>query len=346
MLSDHRTNDAHGVRRQDFLFSEELFHTPICPDNGIMHPANRPGSDASIYYETQVSHPLPVDHDEDRHPQQRVVELYISSITLERFLDGSVKVGITGEVGVSLDGMEMLLQSMPGLSICMQVVPPVEDETVGQYTTPPEVGLEWCQQVRGLNYYSDIFLTFYDAVQRLHIWAQASSSGGKLRESDLYYILDTRLYDAGASQHMEFIGQTVLFEVELFEKCLPKQVMMKMQMQPANTLADYTPIQVIRYPLNKFNITNGVICKSRQLLLFNYTIRHRLSLQRHSTDFCLIHQLTPVNCADFVAKLNRFLLHERLLLQNSMPTSQIYPTVSNPFFFLHIEKTAGTTIRQ
>jgi len=101
MSSDRRTNDAHGVRRQDFLFSEELFHTPICPDNGILHPANGPGSDASIYYETQVSNPLPVDHNEDRHPQQRVVELYISSITLERFSDGSVKVGITGEVGES-----------------------------------------------------------------------------------------------------------------------------------------------------------------------------------------------------------------------------------------------------
>jgi len=342
-IADHHTN---GPRNP---LSQEFFHTPICPDDGMLHPVNRPGVDASIYYETHASDPPPsssaVDHDKNRHQSRRVIELYISSITLEHFSDASVKVGITGEIGVSVDGMEALLQSMPGLSICMQIVPPIDDETVGTYYTPPQVGLEWCHQVRALNYYSDIFLTFYDTVQRLHIWAQASSTGGKLRGSDLYYVLDTRLYDAGASQHIEFIGKTILFEVELFEHCLPRRVVESSKKTPADSQPH--PIQVIRYPLKKFNITSkDIICESRQILLFNHTMRHRLSLQRHSTDFCLTHRLTPVNCADFIAKLNRFLLLERLLLQNSMPTSQIYPTVTNPFFFLHIEKTAGTTIRQ
>lgn len=353
-IVDYRANDGHDGQRQprQALSQELLFHTPICPDDGKLHPVNRPGLDASIYFEAHTPDPPPppsaVDHDENRRPSRRVVELYISSITLERFSDASVKVGITGEIGVSVDGMEALLQSMPGLSICMQVVPPIEDETAGTYHTPPQVGQEWCHQVRALNYYSDIFLTFYDAVQRLHIWAQVSSSGGKLRGSDLYYVLDTRLYDAGASQHTEFVGQTILFEVELFQQCFPKRVTMESANKTQADSLPPTPIQVIRYPMKKFNITSSteIICDSRQILLFNHTMRHRLSLQRHSTDFCLTHRLTPVNCADFIGKLNRFLLLERLLQQNSIPTSQIYPTVSNPFFFLHIEKTAGTTIRQ
>jgi hypothetical protein len=80
--------------------------------------------------------------------------------------------------------------------------------------------------------------------------------------------------------------------------------------------------------------------------MFSHRMVSRLSLQRYTADFCLVQQLTGPNCIEFIGALYQ---HLHLVLRGEelgLRPVQHVPTVMNPFFFMHIEKTAGTTLRE
>jgi hypothetical protein len=85
----------------------------------------------------------------------------------------------------------------------------------------------------------------------------------------------------------------------------------------------------------------------------NFTfIPFRLQFEKYSfqlqiTDICLTHDFFGLSgCGIFAAKVARQIWFENLLVKSGMPSVQHVPTVTEPFIFLHIEKTGGTTIRE
>lgn len=246
----------------------------------------------------------------------RVLEVYFSSVTAE-FLpaERSWKVGIVGEIGTAAAEFSALLESLPYLSICMESTDMAP----------------WCHPVAAFNYYTDLILNMEAPVQALHFWAQASTSGGKLRHSDMYVVLDCHLPEAGFAIHNEVVGSEVSFEVNVREQCTMPE--------------GHTQQQVLAYPTAKFGAPKS-LCRSSKRLLFRHTIDSRLSLQRSTADFCWAHDLSAANCVDFIAHLQAYLLRAQTATTRGLPAVQHEPSPANPFHFLHIEKTAGSTLRE
>lgn len=253
----------------------------------------------------------------------RALEIYISSLTAE-YVPASVgwKVGIVGEVGIADAQFSALLESLPRLAICMESVDMAP----------------WCHPVAAFNYYTDLFLTMEAPVQALHVWAQATSSGAKLRHSDVYVVLDCRLPEAGFALHREIVGSDISFEVTLSEDCVPSNV------RAAGGLGALRA-QVLTYPTSKFGTTKQS-CRTSRRLLFQNKMHSRLSLQRFTADFCWLHALTAANCVDFITHLQQHILRVRAAAARGLPPVQHEPSPVNPFHFLHIEKTAGSTLRE
>jgi hypothetical protein len=255
--------------------------------------------------------------------RDRLLGVYVSSITVEATeQEQGWKVGIVGELGGAQGGLERLLQSMPRLAVCMESV-----------DMPP-----WCYPLGAFNYYTDLFLHMDRPVQGLHVWAQTSSTGGKVRNSDVYVALDCRLPEAGFALHKQVIGRVVHLEVVVREHCVPNAT-------TAGSPETGVQPQMVHFPSNKFDAERWT-CRSSQRVMFAYKMTSRLSLQRHSADFCLLNALTPRSCIEFVGELQRYLYQQLRAEQLGLPSVQYAPTIQNPFFLIHIEKTAGTTLRE
>ncbi len=73
----------------------------------------------------------------------------------------------------------------------------------------------------------------------------------------------------------------------------------------------------------------------------------KYSFQIQITDICKTHYLFNASgCGVFIAKVARQILFDHLLAKVGLPSVQHMPSAKEPFVFLHIEKTGGTTIRE
>jgi hypothetical protein len=70
------------------------------------------------------------------------------------------------------------------------------------------------------------------------------------------------------------------------------------------------------------------------------------AVQRTVTDYCTLRRFTHLSCARFMAQISAHAYKLLLARRANLPDIQYMPTPQQPFVFLHIEKTAGTTIRE
>ena len=302
----------------------------MCPGQ---HPPRRPSVPPLTPIPEPAASPVPAaptvkdNIHTSRKKLQRLVDVYISAIAVD-FLgpEHGWKVALSGEIGAQQGSIGDIMRTMPRLAICMESA-----------DMPP-----WCHPLNAFNYYTDLFLHMSLPQQGLHIWAQSSSTGGKLRNSDVYAVLDCRLPEAGFALHRNVVGHTVIYDMSIGENCL---LMNSTSNSSSSGSDNHRRNQVIFYSTHKYGRSQWN-CHSLRSVRFNYFMHSLLSLQRYTTDFCQIQVLSGQNCIEFIGVLYQHLY--RILSQESLqlPTVQYTPTVKNPFFFLHIEKTAGTTLRE
>eukprot|EP01032_Pedospumella_encystans_P013123 gene13123-15128_t len=250
---------------------------------------------------------------------QRMVEIYISSVNVAVAADqNSWDVAIVGEIGAARDNLAGIMRTMPHLSFCVET----DDNPA------------WCHPVAGFNYYSNLTMNMVLPRQNLHFWAQTSSTGGKIRHSDVFLAIDCRLPDAGFAVHAAAMGVKVHFEVDIYEHCVESGTKTK-------------HAQVLRYPSHKLApLPAQLTCGHSRRVTFKHHLESRLSLQRFTADFCSMHALTRDNCGKFIFELQKHLRRILNAAQLGLPEVQSNPSEPNPFFFMHIEKTAGSTLRE
>ena len=167
----------------------------------------------------------------------------------------------------------------------------------------------WCYPIENFNYHSDLLITLPATEHVLCFWIQTSAYGGRVRNTDTYLFLDLQTDDLG-------------FDVHTFEH--------------------------IQNFSRKVTIDDG-----RLSFTFEYSYKGPHSLQEAFTELAIAtygdsrtSELSfPSTMTTIVTHITCALLEIRLKHE---PFAQIQrlPSPENPFFFLHIEKTAGTTLRE
>ena len=79
---------------------------------------------------------------------------------------------------------------------------------------------------------------------------------------------------------------------------------------------------------------------------YTLPVATRYSYNYEISAMCERYNMSAPSCCDLFSQLNSWLYKLQLIETLSLPTIQIMPTPSQPFVFLHIEKTAGTSLRE
>lgn len=173
-----------------------------------------------------------------------------------------------------------------------------------------------CYEMSQFNYYSHLLLNIDTPVHHAHMWLQTSPDtiqshtkrrAGRLKGSDTYIMIDTRLgSDGGLFIHQEAVG-TIL------------PIPMKLLARIREHVPDFPPQHYLSTPY---------------------------SLQRYTADVCSLVKMSEVECVYAAETLTRAAYQGLLAVRGGLPSVQVLPTPAQPFVFLHIEKTAGTTLRE
>jgi hypothetical protein len=168
----------------------------------------------------------------------------------------------------------------------------------------------WCTKISSFNYYADLKMRITAPIHHLHFWLQLDLNGGKLIGSDSFIYLNAEDEDnsGGFSIHSNTIGKWIEFNIKMG------------QTQNFNERIE--------------KISEQIFVLTKQ------------TLQQHTRLFCLNHMLSTTSCGDYTAKLNYEAKQVLRKIQFNLPSKQLIPSPKYPFVFLHIEKCAGTTLRE
>jgi hypothetical protein len=152
----------------------------------------------------------------------------------------------------------------------------------------------------------------------MHFWVQLTMDGGKIEGTDTYMPLDIRLPEVGWYVHNQFINETITMMLDMSDlrKVFPAGILGQDMTKPI--------------PLRVF---------------VNYPNQHRFSIQLYIPKFCAEMGYSHHLCAILTWKMYRYLHFLTLNKEKNLPKVQSIPSPTNPFVFLHVEKTGGTTIR-
>ncbi len=176
----------------------------------------------------------------------------------------------------------------------------------------------WCYPFDGLNYLSFIKLIVDDEILSVHMWLQLSSGKGGL--SSHTYEESDKLTE---STNGKIVGSDNYLVLDL------------------------------RLPDGGFDIHKNVRREFRhdiylnpsEKVIFYVNMTDDFSLQRTSTDFCRQNHLNTNQCGDFVQAVSKS-IYRAYVSTDLITYSQNMPSPREPFVFIHIEKTAGTTMRE
>jgi hypothetical protein len=244
-----------------------------------------------------------------------VMDVYISEVRSERIDTNAWKLAIMGEIVSRKRDLASIIRTMPHLSICC----------VSLLTTSPA----WCYPVSAFNYYSDIYMSVVDPVHYLHFWAQTSVGGGKIQGSDTFVALDARQgITAGLSVHQEAINRNI-------------RLRYRKPSHPQHHLSD---VDIASGSDSRTPAAATAEVEVSEDIIIAVTSKY--SLQRFISDFCRTRAVEDVDCGDLASSIS--LVAHKLVLsrQFKLPEVQNLPKPTNPFIFVHVEKTGGTTLRE
>jgi hypothetical protein len=197
---------------------------------------------------------------------------------------------------------EQLAESLQHLSVCFNSV-----FTMNANNDADESSV--CFELNSFNYYSHLLLRIDSPLHHSHMWLQASQLGGKIKGSDVYVMIDTRLGpDGGLFVHQDIVGQMLIIP--------PEVLAMARSRNP------------------------GIIIPGHHLMSTQY------SLQRQTSDICMLVQFSVEDCGYVAENLTRAAYRQVLISKFKLPNIQALPSRKAPFVFIHVEKTAGTTLRE
>ena len=183
--------------------------------------------------------------------------------------------------------------------------------------------------------------------------------GGRMKRSEVYFSLDCRLPGAGLNLATTFVNQTVAVETTLLSQCSSsgsssstRQQLLQLFGHPPACDSAYTNSNVSFFwqPSLLLADTSDRVaaqtCVRNESLLFKHRLRSQPDLQRAIADFCWMHVLSEKNCGLLTASVYSHIARLFMATERALPRSQQLPSVQNPFIFIHIEKTGGTTMRE
>ena len=91
---------------------------------------------------------------------------------------------------------------------------------------------------------------------------------------------------------------------------------------------------------------SSLSCERHQSLHFVHRLRGQRQLQRAVADFCWENHISEMNCGVLASTISSRVARLHLAKELSLGAVQQIPTAQNPFVFIHIEKTGGTTVRE
>jgi len=168
----------------------------------------------------------------------------------------------------------------------------------------------YCIATAGMNYHSHVDLEFSHPTIRLHVWLQLSQHGLKISGSDAFYALDARLTGQGAG-----FG------------CLHKP----------RSVAGVASPYYFRAPLST---TAGV---PDRFITVPWT--DPVSIQNTITGFCRSENIAARACLGIHDRIFRQSLLAHSCAKEGLPLPFFAPGTGAPFYFLHLDKTGGSTIR-
>jgi hypothetical protein len=257
-----------------------------------------------------ISH-IGTDSSAKSYHTKRTLEIVITSLNIEELLiddkdKKSVqcwKISLMGEILSTAGLIEGIIGHMPHFVICVKSLLSTSESN--------------CYALDGFNYYAHLYLTVTDTVQLLHVWAQVSNDGGKIKGSDVFFAVDVLLPQGGLLVHTESIG--LILREEIIWEANPD--------------------------IGEMNIDNEIL-RSRRKIVFSQYISDRYTLQRSIVAFCEKNMLVPISCGYISARIS-LAAHKAVLLKDAnLCNIQYLPTPEKPLIFIHIEKTGGTTLRE
>jgi hypothetical protein len=93
------------------------------------------------------------------------------------------------------------------------------------------------------------------------------------------------------------------------------------------------------------NLNLNILLSNNQVINFKKYIHNIYELQYNIPKICREYKFTPILCGEFNSKIQNIVYLNKLIRDNNLPSIQYLPKRERPFVFLHIEKTAGTTLR-
>jgi hypothetical protein len=170
-----------------------------------------------------------------------------------------------------------------------------------------------CFNIQSWNYYSNLIISTPE-VNYLHLWAQTSEFGGKIAGSDVFFQLDMRVSPVDG-------GFSTLDALNLSSTESRCAKMLNLSVNVTDMEGDHPELLSIRWTSPQ-------------------------SIQRGIADFCFSHRLDKNSCGTLSAHVANTAYKIKLADKFNLPEMQLVPTPQNPFIFVHIEKTGGTTLRE
>jgi hypothetical protein len=251
----------------------------------------------------------------------RTVELFISALNVDHLNDGLMTFKATLEIEISAHlkyYSEQFLPSLPYLSFCATIL------------RRPKIGQAFevnagCAQIELMGFYSTSNFNSRSKSHSIHYWLQMSPSGGKIRGSDTYIHLSA---DGG------------VLDGPRMARALSRQRRRRRYL----VVLSAAPLQ---YEIKEFEccewISGGALSSSSSGGL---PLQYYKDFQRSSRVFCERNGFSPSACLLSLEPLSRAVLFDPEEAARCFQPVQAMPSATSPFVFLHIEKTAGTSLRR
>jgi hypothetical protein len=302
-----------------------------------------------------------IDHSVSRFAMK--LNLIVSNIAVEIQPEENFQVSVFFDILGDENYIGNVLNSLPYLSLCSDF--PYLSES------PPT-----CVTIERMNYYASLQFHFNSQIPfaLAHFWLQSSPAGGKLQKSDVYIPLETRFFIEGSGDDylMELqnwlINNPIVLRYSTIEYRSGKQAQQLWLNNllrdccgdieaglPAHAIpASLTPVhqdifshaeQVTEY-LQYFQYIDPQYIKTSKTFQLNISLDGTYDLQIKLPQYCENNGLREHNCAALVRRLFRNVYQRKRSQIEGLPAVQDLPSPYNPFVFLHIEKTGGTTLRE
>ncbi len=299
---------------------------------------------------------------QDEHSKQNSrdkIHLILSSIGFEIVSTSNHQLSTFFDIAGDEVYVSNVLHSLPYLSLCSRFPSLQDSETL-------------CVAIERMNYYASLQFQLSAEVPFVmgHFWLQISPSGGKVFGSDTYLPLETRWHtinnqvkgdETWTGMHTWFAGRSLYMRFLVVEyksdtltnfdnnirDCCDLDVKLQSGPMLRPVFQDtFSHVEQYREYIDYFQFIDRLSILRSETVVFNVTPETGYELHSLIPNFCNINNIRLNNCVSLARRIYRYGFQRMLGYEEMLPVVQDMPSPQNPFVFLHIEKTGGTTLRE